>query len=180
LKGIQINHPRAMLELIKTLYAYNSWATGQLLTALDQLTEEEHTAPGCSGHGSIRDTLAHFIGTQWSWFSWFDGSITAAQSIGLKVTSEEVNTSRKRGERWQAVDKQTRDCLDKLTEESVRQVWSATLPSGFVMALPLWQLLLHVANHGTHTRAQIVAAIRRLGHAPGVFEFFRFVVAQQR
>ena len=48
-----------MFELIKTLYAYNSWAVAKLLDALEQLTPEELAAPGCSGHGSIRDTLAH-------------------------------------------------------------------------------------------------------------------------
>jgi uncharacterized damage-inducible protein DinB len=168
-----------MLELLKTYYEYNSWASTQLLLALDQLTESEYTAPGCSGHGSIRDTLAHLIGTQRGWFSWFDGSMTAAQSMALKLTGREISTPEKRREVWRAVDKQTNECVEKLTEDDLRNVWSATSPSGFVMAAPLWQLLLHVANHGTHTRGQIVAAVRRSGHDPGVFELFRFVLARQ-
>lgn len=169
-----------MLEVLRTFYEYNSWAAAQLLTAVDQLSEGELSAPGCSGHGSMRDTLAHLIGTQWGWFSWFDGSKTAAQSMALKVTGEEISTPQKLREKWQAVDKQTTECLEKLSEEDLSKVWSATSPSGFTVALPLWQLLLHVANHGTHTRAQIVAAVRRFGHDPGVFELFRFVLARQK
>jgi uncharacterized damage-inducible protein DinB len=152
----------------------------QLLTALDQLSEEELYAPGCRGHGSIRETLAHLIGTQWGWFSWFDGSRTPAQSMALKVTGDEISTPQKLRERWQAVDRQSTECLEKLSEEDLAKIWSATSPGGFTMALPLWQLLLHVANHGTHTRAQIVAAVRRFAHDPGVFELFRFALARRK
>ncbi|MHA2344034.1 MAG: DinB family protein, partial [Candidatus Hodarchaeales archaeon] len=81
-------------------------------------------------------------------------------------------------EKWQAVDEQTKNCLENLTEHSIKEIWSASFPNGFTMALPLWQLLFHVANHGTHTRAQIIAAIRRLGHNPGIYEFFRFALEQ--
>ena len=48
----------SMLEMIKMFYAYNSWATSQLINSLDQLNVEQLTAPGCSGNGSIRETLA--------------------------------------------------------------------------------------------------------------------------
>ena len=81
-----------MFALIQTLYAYNSWAVAKLLDALEQLTPEELAAPGCSGHGSIRDTLAHFMGTQWGWFSWFDGSMTVAQSYSLKISGDSIDT----------------------------------------------------------------------------------------
>ncbi len=165
-----------MLEMIKNFYAYNAWAMEILLKSLEQVTEEEYTALGCSGHGSIRDTLAHLMGTQWGWFSWFDGSQSAVESIALHITGEEIDTPEKAAEKWKAVHVQTNACLGILTEDNIRKEWSATLPNGFTMSLPLWQLLLHVANHGTHTRAQIIAAVRRLGHNPGIYELFRYAL----
>jgi hypothetical protein len=42
----------SILEMIKMFYAYNSWATAQLINSLDQLSPEQLTAPGCSGHGT--------------------------------------------------------------------------------------------------------------------------------
>jgi uncharacterized damage-inducible protein DinB len=163
-----------MLETIKTFYVYNSWAMEQLLKPLGTLTEAEFTAPDCSGHGSIRQTLAHLIITQWGWFSWFDKSMQPEEVTKLELTGEQINTNEKLREKWNAVDKQTRDCVEKQTEESLKEIWSTTLPSGYSLSMPFWKLLMHVANHGTHTRAQIVAAIRRLGHEPGNLDFLRF------
>jgi len=169
------SHPR--LEMIKMFYAFNSWATGQLIESLAQLKEEEWTAPGCSGNGSIRKTLAHLLGTQWGWFSWFDKSMSVEKSVALRVNPDDITVLEKLAEKWQQIDQQTDACLHKLSEADVNESWSATLPSGFSMTLPLWQLLLHVANHGTHTRAQIIAAIRRFGYDPGSYEFFRFALS---
>ena len=168
----------SMLEMIKMFYAYNSWATSQLINSLDQLSAEQLTAPGCSGNGSIRETLAHCLGTQRGWFSWFDKSLTAQESITLRVSPEEIDTPEKLKQKWQSIDEQTNNCLENLTETGVNEIWSASFPNGFSMALALWQLLLHVTNHGTHTRAQIVAAVRRFGHEPGIYEFFRFTLSQ--
>ena len=165
-----------MFELIKIYYAYNSWAAARLLDALEKLTPEELAAPGCSGHGSIRDTLAHFMSTQLGWFSWFDGSMPAGQAISLRIPGESFDTIAKARERWAEIDKQATDTVNGLNDDKLRDVWTWTLPSGGD-SLPLWQLLLHVANHGTHTRAQIVAAIRRLGHDTPNLDFLRFSLA---
>jgi len=159
-------------------YAYNSWATTQLIRSLQQLTEEEMTASGCSGHGSIRETLAHLLGTQWGWFSWFDKSMTAQESMSLRLTTGDIDHKEKLIRKWEEIDRQTTTCLQNLSDAGVNENWSASTPGGFTMTLPLWQLLLHVANHGTHTRAQLVAAIRRFGHDPGIYEFFRFALSQ--
>jgi uncharacterized damage-inducible protein DinB len=166
-----------MLDLLTTYYAYNAWATEALFASVTKLSPDEYIAPGCGGHGSIRDTLAHLLTTQRAWFSWFDHSKTVEESLGTKITSEDVDTYEKATELWQAVQTQTKALLDRLSEGDLTIVWSAKLPSGLAIALPLWQLLLHVANHGTHTRAQIAASIRRLGHDPANLDFFRYAIS---
>src|SRR5512141_2330535 len=153
-----------MIELVKTYYAYGSWATARLLDALEQLTPEELATPGCSGHGSIRDTFAHFMGSQWGWFSWFDGSLTVTQAHALRILPDSIDTVAKARERWAAIDRQTTEAVAGLTDEKLRDVWTWTQPVAGSDSLPLWRLLMHVANHGTHNRAQIVATIQRLGH----------------
>jgi uncharacterized damage-inducible protein DinB len=163
-----------MYELIKTYYAYNSWATATLLDSLEQLSPEELAVPGCSGHGSVRDTLAHLMTTQMGWFSWFDGSMTVGQAYQLRISGESLDTVAKVREKWTPIDKQTTLCVNGLNEEKLHDVWTWSLPSGGSDSLPLWRLLTHVANHGTHTRAQVVAAIRRLGHAPPNIDFLNY------
>ena len=170
--------PSHRLEMIKLFYDYNSWATGQLIKSLKQLDESEIAAPGCSGNGSIRETVAHLLSAQRGWFSWFDNSKTVQESINLRISAADIKGQEKLSEKWHEIEQQTNKCLYKLTEAEVNENWSASLPSGFEMTLPLWQLLLHVANHGTHTRAQIIAAIRRFGYDPGSYEFFRYALTK--
>jgi uncharacterized damage-inducible protein DinB len=163
-----------MFELIKTYYAYNSWAAARLLDALEHLTPEELAAPGCSGHGSIRDTLAHFMATQWGWFSWFDGTMTVTQAYSVRISGDSLDRVAKARARWAPIDKQATDTVNGLSDEKLRDVWTWSLPTGGSDSLPLWRLLLHLANHGTHTRAQIVAAIRRLGHDAPNIDFLNY------
>ncbi len=177
-KGDFMEHAESMLEMLKMFYAYNAWATGQLIKSLYQLNQDQLTASGCSGNGSIQDTLAHLLGTQWGWFCWFDKSMTAQESIVLKLSARDIDSPEKLTRKWQEIDRQTNACLENLTEADVTETWSASFPNGFSMALPLWQLLLHVANHGTHSRAQIIAAIRRFGYEPGIYEFFKFALSR--
>ena len=163
-----------MIEVIRTYYAYNSWATARLFDSLEQLSKDELAAPGCSGHGSIRDTLAHLMGTQWGWFSWFDGSLTVSQAYALRIPGDSIDTIARARELWTPIDAQATITVAGLTDEKLRDVWTWSLPTGGSDSLPLWRLLMHLANHGTHTRAQIVAAIRRLGHDAPNIDFLNY------
>lgn len=165
-----------MLELIQTHYAYNTWATDRVLQSLEALTPEEYATVEASGHGSIRDTLAHLISTEWGWFSWFDGSKPMSVAYRLRFGGEEIPTPAKARERWAPVREQVERTIAAQTEASVAESWGFTLPNGFAASLPLWKMLLHVANHSTHTRAQIVAAIRRAGHAPQNVDLINYLL----
>lgn len=169
-----------MLELIQLFYGYDSWASDQLLTSLAPLNREEYNAPGCSGHGSIRATLAHLLSTQYSWFSWYDGSMTVEEAIPFKLAEEETETLDAARERWAINDKKMHQFVDSQTEQSLREDRAFTLANGYSSSLQLGRMLLHTANHGTHTRAQIIAGIRRAGHDPGNFEMLNFLLTNSQ
>jgi uncharacterized damage-inducible protein DinB len=123
--------------------------------------------------------MAHLLTTQRGWVSWFDKSRSAQEAMSLRITPEEIDSQDKLHKKWQQINQQTNACIEKLTPQDLNNEWTASTPGGFTMTLPLWKLLLHVANHGTHTRAQVIAAVRRLGHDPGSYEFFRYALSQQ-
>lgn len=166
-----------MYETITLLYKYNSWATGILFDAMEKLSPEQYNAPGCSGHGSIKETLAHLLVTQWGWFSWFDGSMPIEKAKSVKITDEETDSLKKARKKWDAINQQAQRFLEIQTEEGLKVQKSFTTHSGNSLSLPLGEMLLHIANHGTHTRAQIVAAIRRAGINPGSYDLLHYLLA---
>lgn len=169
-----------MLNAITLLYDYNSWATVRLLDSLTQLSPEQCVAPGCSGNGSIKDTLAHFFATQWGWVSWLDGSKTVAQAMATKIDEKDVATIEAAKKKWESIDSQTRRFIASLTEDKLHEDRSFATRSGAAASLPFGHLILHVANHGTHTRAQIIAAIRRAGYNPGNYELLNYLLTQKQ
>ncbi|HEY6343106.1 MAG TPA: DinB family protein [Bryobacteraceae bacterium] len=174
-----------MLETIRLLYEYNRWAMDRIFQTLEQLTEAEYGAPGCSGHGSIRDTLAHLINAQRGWFWWFDGTVkldgssSMEQLMAMRLTGADVPSIARAKEHWQTVDRLTQNVLTPLTQDMLAKVWTASIPGSPTISLPLGELLLHVANHGTHTRAQIVSAIRRFDRKPGNLDLLFFALTRQ-
>jgi uncharacterized damage-inducible protein DinB len=63
-----------------------------------------------------------------------------------------------------------------VSDADLAKVWTHTMGSGMKLSQPLGEMMLHVANHGTHTRAQVAAAVRRLGKEPGVLEYLKFAI----
>jgi len=164
------------IDIISYFYRYDFWATGRLLDSMEQLTPEEYTAPGCSGNGSIRDTFAHLLSTHHGWFSWYDGSMTVAEAIRPLIRGEEIPTVALARERWAQVGRQMEAFLATLTEERLHEPLPWSLPNGMSGETIRWKMMLHTANHGTHTRAQIVATIRRLGHTPSNVDLLNLVL----
>lgn len=164
-----------MIETLRRMYRYQDWAMENIWPALDTMTTAELDAPGCSGNGSIRATLTHLIRVQNGWFLWFDGTLSAADAQGMRRNDADYGTMADARAAWTEASDRAEACVRNLSEVDLRKIWTAERP-GMTLSQPLSELMLHVANHGTHTRAQIAAAIRRLGKDPGLLDYLKFAV----
>jgi uncharacterized damage-inducible protein DinB len=165
-----------MIETLRRIYRYQDWAMEQLWPALDALTAEDLDTPGCSGNGTIRGTLTHLIRVQNGWFTWFDGSKSATDAQSMRRKDADFATMAEARAAWREASDRAEDCVAKLSDADLAKIWTAERPGGMTLSQPLGELMLHVANHGTHTRAQIAAAVRRLGKDPGVLEYLKFAI----
>ncbi len=156
-----------LAEAIRSLFGHNRWATDQLLTVAARLTPEEWLAPGTAGHGSVRDTLVHAIGTQRGWCSWWDGSLPPMEAYALKADPHDYPDIDSVRAFWRAVAESSQTFFDGLSDADVERVFSFPLPNGMQFRLTLWQMMLHVSTHGTQHRAEVAAMLTGFGHSPG-------------
>ncbi|HLI50788.1 MAG TPA: DinB family protein [Thermomicrobiaceae bacterium] len=153
-----------LADLLRMTYDYNAWANAHIFDAAAQLNDEQLNAPGDAGHGSIRGTLFHMLNAHKGWFSWFDGSFDPANPRGDWPDLDAYPDIASLRAYWDELDAQTTRFLAGLTDEDAEQP-KAEQPSD--PQFPLWQYMLHVANHGTQHRSEVAAMLTAHGYSPG-------------
>lgn len=165
-----------MESSVQLLSAYNTWATARTLVSLEQLSFEDFTGPGCSGHGSIRNTLIHTLDAERLWVRWLDGSTSIQEARRDRLDPADHPTLEDAKRLWTGIDAKTRALVDALDDAALDTAWTIPTRGGVERSLPARDILLHVFNHGTHTRGQITAAIRRSGGVPQPTDLSRFLL----
>jgi uncharacterized damage-inducible protein DinB len=151
-----------LADAIRTLYAYDRWATARLLDAAAQLGAGDLVAPAPGEQRSVRDSLVHKIAAERRWLSWWDGSLAPAEAQRLTLDPDDFPDVASVRAAWQELADRMPTFTAGLTDgELARELSTGS------WAAPLWQLMLHVATHGTQHRAEIAALLTALGHAPG-------------
>ena len=119
-----------------------------------QLSYEQFTQDVDYSHGSVRDQIFHLISVDDIWFS--DLRDEEFPEPLNPVDFPDYDSIRKY---WDEVEQNMRTYLAELRDDML-----STKPlSGEDKDLRLWQVLLHVANHGTDHRAQILRLLNDLG-----------------
>jgi uncharacterized damage-inducible protein DinB len=142
---------------------------------------DELNAPGNAGHGSIRETLLHQITAKKGWLSWWDGSMSLEESISYEVELDDYPDLAALRAFWEEVEAQTSDFLDGLSDEDTQRVFDVDLPWGVPpTTFTLWQMMLHVANHGTQHRGEVAAMLTLADRSPGDLDLLFYFLEQIR
>jgi uncharacterized damage-inducible protein DinB len=76
--------------------------------------------------------------------------------------------------RFAEIDRNLVDYAASLNADDLQRVISVKTSSGGVFASPLWQMLQHLANHGSYHRGQIATMLRQLGFKPAGTDLIGF------
>jgi len=151
-------------ETILLLFNYNYWATARILDAAKGLAEEQYTAtvPGL-GHGGVRRTLVHMLAAECLWRQ------RCLEGVSPTTLLQEADfpTLETLRERWTEEERLMRAGLARLTERTLAERIVYRTTGGRPMEDTLWQLLVHLVNHGTQHRAEVAMALTALGRSPG-------------
>jgi uncharacterized damage-inducible protein DinB len=153
-------------EVLRQIYDYNFWARDQQLAVCKTLAEEQLSRPLGSSFGTLHDTLKHIVGAEWVWMERFDGR--QARSVPWYPGANTLESLRAR---WALVESDLRRFLASLTAEALAAPLTYVNFKGETWTYPLWQTLLHLANHGTYHRGQVTMALRQLGATPPAIDF---------
>ncbi len=149
------------LNVLRELYDYNFWARDQQLAVCRALSEEQLARPLVSSFGSLRGTLNHLLGAEWVWMERFNGRNPRAFPEAQELQSLDAIRTR-----WQSVEADIRAFLAAVKPEALAAPFTYQNLKGEIWTYPLWQTLVHLANHGTYHRGQVTMALRQLGATP--------------
>lgn len=119
------------------------------------LSHEQFTQDVRYSHGSVRDQIVHLISADDYWFSGLRG---VERPDSLNPAS--LNNRGSIRAHWDSIEQNMRNYLEKLRDD---MLFEKPFTDGEDPDLELWQALLHVANHGTDHRAQILRLLNDLG-----------------
>lgn len=161
---------------LRTLYEYTNWANTRVFDTADHATAEQLLAPQSAGRGSIRDTLVHMVNGQRNWLSWWDGSGERDASLRVPLDPAAFPDVAAIRALWGTVHTASRAFLDGLTDAELQREYVRPLGKVEALRLPLWQMMLHIANHNLQHRSEVAAMLTAAGHSPGEIDMLRYVV----
>ena len=106
-------------------------------------------------HGSVRNQIVHLMSVDDTWFSGLRGVDLPETLDPAGFDDRDVIRAR-----WDKVEQNMRGYLAELRDEMLSE---KPFAEGEDEDLVLWQVLLHVANHGTDHRAQLLRLLHDLG-----------------
>ena len=118
------------------------------------LTDEQFTQQVGYSHGSVRDQIVHLINVDEAWFSELRG-VEPAEELPSTSEQEIIRAH------WDSVEQMMRAYLAALRDDQLFA--TPIIEPAEDKDLLVWQVLLHVVNHGTDHRAQLLRLLNDLG-----------------
>ncbi len=147
---------------------YTAWATWRLLDTVANLSAEDLARDFRTSDKTVIDTLAHVFAADRVWLARIQGNppvnFISAEDRQLSVLQKEWPALQERWKQWAA----------KLTDQNVQAKIAYRDLKGNSWEQPVWQILLHVVNHGTHHRGQVSGFLRAMGHNPPALDLIAF------
>ena len=148
---------------VRGLFAYDGWATRQVLARLDGVDETLWGATNDVGERGLGSTLVHMLGAHQRW------RIAIGEEGGGDRPAPEdgpLPNPATLVEWWEAELSATDGFLAGLTDGAVAYVHEG---------IAVWQMLTHLLNHGTQHRSEAALLLTQAGRSPGELELIVYL-----
>lgn len=147
-----------MKEILQQLASYHIWANGLLMEALKKLPENLQQKEIASSFNSLLKTVIHMWNAESIWWQRMklQERIVEAKDIFKGNMGDAIDGLLQQNKQWN-------DWIANAQEHHLDHVFQYQNLKGEQFKQPLFQMLLHLFNHGTYHRGQIVTMLRQLG-----------------
>ncbi|MDZ4671698.1 MAG: DinB family protein [Phototrophicales bacterium] len=148
------------ISAIKKMYTYHFGMHRKVWDdCISTLTDEQFIEELVYSKGSIRNQCVHLIGVDERWFARLKGeALPDFPSNELFTSKASVRA------RWDDAEKSIMAHLNTLTNADMIRLALYDMPHrGGMKSNMVWEILVHVINHGTDHRAQILAMLHQMG-----------------
>lgn len=151
-------------EDVRGLFAYDRWATRQVLGALDGVDELLWGATGVVGERGLGSILVHMLGAHQRWRTGIsdegeeEGPIPRPEQEPLPDAATMVAW-------WDAEFVEMDVFLGGLTDGLLAYVHNG---------IAVWQMLVHLMNHGTQHRSEAALLLTQAGRSPGELDLMNY------
>jgi uncharacterized damage-inducible protein DinB len=147
-----------MKEILTQLSAYNVWANQLLLQVINQLPEEKQKQEVPSSFKSLYATLLHMFDAESIWWQ------RMKLQERVDIPSENFNSDLKElGNRLLHQNRLWQEWITDVNTHQLEHVFHYHNLKKEQFKQPIYQMLIHVFNHGTYHRGQLVNILRQLG-----------------
>jgi uncharacterized damage-inducible protein DinB len=155
-----------LLTIIPEAIDYNYWARDRQLETCATLSAEQFQRPLGGSFPSVRETFAHMVAVEWIWLERWRG-----RSSQTLLPVDEFPTLAAVAGRWGAVEREMREYVASLDEETLNHPLTCLSTRGEEWTYPLWRMILHLLNHQSYHRGQVTTLLRMLGVQPPRVDF---------
>lgn len=150
------------IEALRTLYTYHLALHDQLWQGIEQLTDEQFVAEVPYSIGSVRNHLVHLMSVDQRWVARVQGA-----ALPDRLAYDDYPTRAAVRATWDPIMAHIKQyVMHALAEVDLARSIRYTVrrPQGTVEhASTVWEILVHVVNHGTDHRAQLLRVLHDFG-----------------
>jgi len=155
-------------DLLRTQIDYMSWANRRLVDAGRALSAAEQRRDFGTADKSILGTLVHIFAAERVWLARLESG-----TIQEFVTEADYEWPVLEND-WRELEQCWKSWARNLADEAIIKPLSYADRSGKPRHDPVWQIVLHLVNHGTHHRGQVSGFLRSLGHTPPSLDLIQY------
>ena len=147
-----------MKQILQQYAVYNIWANQRILDCINNLSDDQIDREIASSFSSIKKTVLHIWDAESIWWQ------RLKLSEKISRFSEEFTGSF--AELVKKLDQQStewKDWVDNATDVQLQHVFAYQNTKKEQFKQPVYEMLLHLFNHGTYHRGQLVTMLRQLG-----------------